>query len=107
MLPEPHPLSFDLYRHVSIPEMAQLPARAPVALCARIDSMRIIGTRKGALMALLSLETDGRKCEAVVFPRTMQEYGALLMLGEKRVLRGTVDWTKGQPGILVNEVAAV
>ena len=81
------------------PEYAEIRTVAGV-----VTSLSRKYTKKGDLMATFVLEDLASTIEAWVFPRTMQEYGALLADDAIVCVKGRLDMREDQPKLIVMEV---
>ena len=62
-----------------------------VRLAAVVTSVRLKTTRNGGMMAYVQIEDESGALELVVFPRTLQEHGALLQEDTAILLDGRID----------------
>ena len=81
------------------------PAR--VSLCAIITRAKRIITKNGDAMLFLRLQDRTDEIEAVVFPRTLQEYGQLIIEENCVSIKGKFSERNGTPSIIANEIAQI
>ncbi|MCM3717924.1 DNA polymerase III subunit alpha [Fictibacillus phosphorivorans] len=74
-----------------------------VRLGVLIDKVRVIKTKKGELMAFLSLSDESGEIEAVVFPKVYESYHGLLQKGEQLFLEGSVEQRNDALQVLINK----
>jgi DNA polymerase III subunit alpha len=72
-----------------------------------IASIRPIMTRKGDKMAILTLEDLSGKCEAVLFPRTYQEYLEHVCEDNIVFINGSLDRRNEQMQIIVESIVPI
>jgi DNA polymerase III subunit alpha len=68
-----------------------------------IDKVRVIKTKKGELMAFLSISDESGEIEAVVFPKVYELYHGLLQKGEQLFLEGSVEQRNDALQVLINK----
>lgn len=74
-----------------------------VRLGVLIDKVRVIKTKKGELMAFLSISDESGEIEAVVFPKVYESYHGLLQKGEQLFLEGSVEQRNDALQVLINK----
>jgi DNA polymerase III subunit alpha len=74
-----------------------------VRLGVLIDKIRVIKTKKGELMAFLSISDESGEIEAVVFPKVYESYHGLLQKGEQLFLEGSVEQRNDALQVLINK----
>ena len=75
-----------------------------VRLACVITAVRRKSTRNNAMMAYVTVEDESAAIELVVFPRTLQQYGAYLTEDAAVLLTGKIDAREDEaPKVLVNE----
>lgn len=62
------------------------------------------GAKAGAKMAIVELEDLQGKCEVVLFPKVLEQFGHLVEIDKIVFVRGTVDCRRENPNILCNEM---
>jgi DNA polymerase-3 subunit alpha len=73
-----------------------------------ISQVRPTFTKKdGKKMAMLTVEDLAGKCDAVVFPRSYDEYGHLLIPDAIVFIVGSLDRQRERPSILIDEILPV
>ena len=78
-----------------------------VSICAVIDSIREILTKKGDKMAFIQLQDLFGTCELVVFPKTYKEYFSVIKKDEIVFVKGTADIRDETPKILADEIVKI
>ncbi len=79
-----------------------------VTVAGLVSNIREQNTKTGAKMAYCRIEDLYGAVEAVVFPKTLSQYGELLQVGSIVQLRGRVDVVEdGPPKLLAEQVAAL
>ncbi|WNB93160.1 DNA polymerase III subunit alpha [Bacillus sp. NEB1478] len=68
-----------------------------------IDKVRVIKTKKGELMAFLSISDESGEVEAVIFPKNYEEYHGLLQKGEQLFLEGSVEERNNALQVLISK----
>ncbi len=81
------------------------PPERSVTLVGLVDSLRPLITRRGDAMAVLTLEDLQGQIEAVMFPRTWQDYREKVQEGAVILIEGKVDTSRGDPQIIVDSVS--
>lgn len=76
----------------------------PVIIGALVESAKKIMTKAGQPMAFLKLLDLNGSMEAVVFPRTLQEYGHLIQEEAGLKIKGRISHRNGRISIIVNEI---
>ncbi|MDD4170371.1 MAG: OB-fold nucleic acid binding domain-containing protein, partial [Desulfotomaculaceae bacterium] len=105
-----HPLSqyrADLGRlaTVSVAELADLPDDSNVVLGGLITGVKQINTRKGDLMAFLTLEDLTGTVEVVVFPRTYQSYRSAIVVDGVVLLKGRISGNDEAVKVIGEEIS--
>lgn len=101
-----HPL--ERFRYVlkswAATDIAGIKGKDPsVRLGVLIDKVRVIKTKKGELMAFLSISDESGEIEAVVFPKVYESYHGLLQKGEQLFLEGSVEQRNDALQVLINK----
>jgi len=76
-------------------------------LGALVKSVRIVNTRKGDRMAIVTVEDDLGVLDAVLFPRTYAECGEFLTNDSVVFLLGTIDFSRGDPQLIVEKIVPI
>ncbi len=76
-------------------------------LGALVKSVRIVNTRKGDRMAIVTVEDDMGVLDAVLFPRTYAECGEFLTNDSVVFLLGTIDFSRGDPQLIVEKIVPI
>ncbi|MBY6035204.1 DNA polymerase III subunit alpha [Fictibacillus nanhaiensis] len=74
-----------------------------VRLGVLVDKVRVIKTKKGELMAFLSISDESGEIEAVVFPKVYEGHHGLLQKGEQLFLEGSVEQRNDALQVLINK----
>lgn len=72
-----------------------------------IDKVRVIKTKKGELMAFLSISDETGETEAVVFPKVYEQYHGLLQKGQQLFLEGSVEQRNDALQVLINKIKPI
>ncbi|MEK7567068.1 MAG: DNA polymerase III subunit alpha, partial [Patescibacteria group bacterium] len=80
---------------------------APAVVGAMIESIQKITTKKGEPMAFLKLLDLSGNLEAVVFPKTLVEYGGLISEEAGVKIKGRMSHLNGRTALIVNEIKAL
>ncbi|MBU1179271.1 DNA polymerase III subunit alpha [Patescibacteria group bacterium] len=103
-----HPI--DKYRdkmskvRLNIPAIKKFKNQTPVMFMAIISQIRKILTKKGEPMLFLKLMDLVDSIEAVVFPRTLNEFGHLLEEDKCVIIKGKVSARNNEPGLICEEI---
>lgn len=62
------------------------------------------GRNAGAKMAVFELQDVQGRCEVVMFPRTLEKFGALMVIDTIVFVKGTVDCRRETPNIICEEL---
>lgn len=73
-----------------------------VRLGVLVDKVRVIKTKKGELMAFLTISDESGEIEAVAFPKVYETYHGILQKGEQLFLEGSVEERNESLQILIN-----
>lgn len=77
---------------------------APAVVSAMIEHIQKILTKKGEPMVFLKLIDFTGTLEAVIFPKTLQQYGHLIQEESAVKIKGRVSHRNGRPSIIANEI---
>ena len=88
-----------------IEELVDAATAVPVA--GIISQIRSLKTRKGAPMAVITLEDRGGSLEAVVFPETFNKYQSLIVADKLVVVRGKLDKDEESARLLASEIQSL
>lgn len=69
-----------------------------------IETVQTILTKNGERMAFLRLADFSGSVEAVAFPRTLKEFGVMLVPGQCVMLKGRISERKGEPSFVIDKV---
>ena len=75
-----------------------------VIMVGMVEAVRALPTKKGDMMGVLTLEDLQGHIEAVLFPRTWQQYQNLIQPEAVLRVEGKVDLSRGEPQIIVDRV---
>ncbi len=106
-----HPL--DKYRKkmekskLNIPAVKRFTGQTPVVFVAMIEQVKKILTKKGEPMAFLKLLDLDDSIEAVVFPRTLQKHGDLLLEDKCVIIKGKTSDRNNEPSIICEDVREI
>jgi len=78
-----------------------------VVLGVLISKIRKITTKKGDMMAFLTLEDKTAKTDAVVFPRTYQELNGTLKEGAPALVVGKINVRDGEKSIIIEKAKMI
>ncbi len=91
----------------TIANMAELDDGQVVSVGGVVTGLQKKWTRKGDLMAVLTLEDLTDSVETMVFPRTFADYGHLLEDDRIVVIRGRVDKRDDQPKLMSQSIEVI
>jgi len=74
-----------------------------VILGVMVDKIRKISTKKGDMMAFLTVEDKSATSDAIVFPRTYQELKDTLVENKPMLLAGKINVKEGEKSIIVEK----
>ncbi|MFI3250172.1 MAG: DNA polymerase III subunit alpha [Eubacteriales bacterium] len=74
-----------------------------LTLAGIIANFKTITTRNNATMAYVTLEDDTANLEVVVFPRTLQQFGAQIYVGNMVLIRGKISVRDNKPPQLLSD----
>lgn len=95
-------------RGVGLARLADLGEGTPVTIGAMITSVRHTFTKKNnEKMAMLTVEDLTGKCDAVVFPRSYEQFAAMIHTDAMVFLVGTVDLRRERPNLIIDEVIPI
>ncbi|QQG46637.1 MAG: DNA polymerase III subunit alpha [Candidatus Niyogibacteria bacterium] len=77
---------------------------APASVGAMIESIQKITTKKGEPMVFLKLLDLSGAMEAIVFPRTLTEYGSLIIEEKGIKIKGRISHRNGRTALIANEI---
>lgn len=77
--------------------------RSSVLLGVLVDKVRVIKTKKGELMAFLTISDESGEIEAVAFPKVYEAHHSILQKGEQLFLEGSVEKRNETLQILINK----
>ncbi|HOL32119.1 MAG TPA: DNA polymerase III subunit alpha, partial [Anaerohalosphaeraceae bacterium] len=103
-----HAEMISVYSTANTSQLAQKGEGHSVIIGGMIAKIRYTVTKNGksagSKMAVFDLEDVQGKCEVVLFPKTLEKYGALLKVDEIVFVRGTVDCRRELPNIVCDEL---
>lgn len=76
----------------------------PTTLVGMVGNFRLITTKKGSEMAVVTLEDERGTCDVVMFPRTWEKYGELIEKDLLITVRGKVDAKRGDVQIIADSI---
>jgi len=92
---------------ISLAELDQLPDKRKVSAIVMVSAVKIVTTRKGDPMAVLTVEDLSGSCEAVVFPKTYAQLSQHLSEDTRLLLWATVDRRDEQVQLIIDDCSAV
>ena len=103
-----HPLDnlqefFESKKVVSIRQALEQKNNAVVILGVMVSKIRRITTKKGDMMAFLSIEDKSGHSDAIVFPRTYQEMKDVLVEGKPMLIAGRINVRSGDKSIILEK----
>jgi DNA polymerase III subunit alpha len=75
-----------------------------VILGVYITSLKTIRTKKGEVMAFLTISDEGGDIEAVVFPNVFKNYSSILKNGNILMVSGTLEQRDGKKQLIIQDV---
>ncbi len=107
-----HPLekameNLDKKDSMAIRTLKEKKPRANFTTPVMIAQMRRIITKKGEPMMFLKLEDLADEIEAVIFPRTLKEYGHFIIENACVLVRGKYSERNGSPSIIAEEIKQI
>jgi DNA polymerase-3 subunit alpha len=97
-----------VYSTVNTSQLTQKAEGREVIIGGMVAKIRQIVTKNGknagAKMAVFELEDVQGRCEVVVFPKTLEKFGALLEVDKVLFVKGTVDCKRENPNLLCDEL---
>lgn len=92
---------------VSLAELDQLPDKRKVSAIVMLSALKIVTTRKGDPMGVLTVEDLSGSCEAVVFPKTYAQLSQHLNQDTRLLLWATVDRRDEQVQLIIDDCSVV
>ena len=92
---------------VSLAELDQLPDKRKVSAVVILSALKIVTTRKGDPMGVLTVEDLSGSCEAVVFPKTYAQLQQHLSQDTRLLLWATVDRRDEQVQLILDDCSVV
>ena len=92
---------------ISLAELDQLPDKRKVSAIVMVSALKIVTTRKGDPMGVLTVEDLSGSCEAVVFPKTYAQLGQHLNEDTRLLLWATVDRRDEQVQLIIDDCSVV
>jgi DNA polymerase-3 subunit alpha len=86
---------------------AELPDGAPVVVGGIVSRVKLVNTRRGDRMAMITFEDRSGSIELVAFPEYFSRFGSLLATDRIVAVAGFVDRARGDAGILIEEVVPI
>ncbi|MBN1124650.1 MAG: DNA polymerase III subunit alpha, partial [Sedimentisphaerales bacterium] len=106
-----HAMELDAYANVNTSELSGRGSEMEVIIGGMVTKIRNIVTRNGrnagAKMAVFELQDLQGKCEVVLFPRILDQYGNLLEVDRILFAKGKVDCSREVPNIICDELIAL
>ncbi|MDD5032521.1 MAG: DNA polymerase III subunit alpha [Candidatus Pacebacteria bacterium] len=106
-----HPM--DKYRNamnrakLRIASVKKFRGETPVMMIVMVSEIKKIMTKKGEPMAFLKLMDSTGEIEAVVFPRTLNNFGSLLKTDGCVIIKGKTSSRNNEPSIILEEIREV
>ncbi len=76
-----------------------------VKFLAIITAIKYVSTKKdNSKMAILTIEDDSSKCDAVIFPRTFEKYKHLLTESTPLIIQGKVNQREERKSLMIDEL---
>lgn len=91
----------------AISELSEKYVGKVVKLCGIIIRAKKVLTKSGAYMAYVTVEDLGGRIEAVVFPKTFDEYVAFINAGQIALFEGRLEKRKDAPQFIVQSIQEV
>lgn len=82
----------------------KLPNNTPVVTAGMIEEIRKVMTKKNESMIFVKLSDYTDSIEMVVFPRILEQYGAIIREGNCIAVRGKISLRNGEPSIIMEEM---
>ena len=92
---------------VSLADLDQLPDKRKVSAVVMVSALKVVTTRKGDPMGVLTVEDLSGSCEAVVFPKTYAQLGQHLNEDTRLLLWATVDRRDEQVQLIIDDCSVV
>lgn len=92
---------------VSLADLDQLPDKHKVSAIVMVSVLKIVTTRKGDPMGVLTVEDLSGSCEAVVFPKTYAQLQEYLSEDTRLLLWATVDRRDEQVQLIIDDCSVV
>ncbi|MCA1032330.1 DNA polymerase III subunit alpha [Bacillus timonensis] len=92
---------------IYISDLSENLVKKLVKLGGYITNHRTIRTKKGEVMAFLTISDESGDLDAVAFPATYTKYGKLLEKGELALLKGTVDKRENRLQFIIKEAESL
>jgi len=106
-----HAEKIDVYSTVNTSELGSIKEGAEVVIGGMVTKIRQMVTRNGknagAKMAVFELEDLQGKCEVVLFPKMLEQWGDRLAVDKILFVKGTVDCRRENPNILCDELIEI
>ena len=92
---------------ISLAQLDQLPDKHKVSAVVMVSVLKVVTTRKGDPMGVLTVEDLSGSCEAVMFPKTYAQLGQHLNEDTRLLLWATVDRRDEQVQLIIDDCSAV
>ncbi|MCY3536540.1 MAG: hypothetical protein OXH24_02375, partial [Cyanobacteria bacterium MAG IRC3_bin_20] len=92
---------------VSLADVDQLPDKRKVSAIVMVSVLKVVTTRKGDPMGVLTVEDLSGSCEAVVFPKTYAQLHEYLSEDTRLLLWATVDRRDEQVQLIIDDCSVV
>ena len=92
---------------VSLAELDQLPDKRKVSAIVMVSVLKVVTTRKGDPMGVLTVEDLSGSCGAVVFPKTYAQLHQHLSQDSRLLLWATVDRRDEQVQLIIDDCSVV
>ena len=92
---------------VSLAQLDQLPDKHKVSAVVMVSVLKVVTTRKGDPMGVVTVEDLSGSCEAVMFPKTYAQLGQHLVEDTRLLLWATVDRRDEQVQLIIDDCSVV
>ena len=92
---------------ISLAELDQLPDKRRVSAIVMVSALKIVTTRKGVPMGVMTVEDLSGSCEAVVFPKAYAQLREHLNQDTRLLLWATVDRRDEQVQLIIDDCSVV
>ena len=92
---------------ISLAELDQLSDKRKVSAIVMVSMLKVVTTRKGDAMGVLTVEDLSGSCEAVVFPKTYAQLSQHLNQDSRLLLWATVDRRDEQVQLIIDDCSVI